>query len=82
MYYTCAGEEAAYNIISPLRAFLLRERSPDRWRLLWAHMSHDRKRAESTFWKERTHKVIKALEVQKNEMPTKTNHNNIFMLEY
>ena len=62
-------EESAYNVVSPLRAFLLREAKDSkeknsRWSLLWRHMSHQKERSKSQFWRERTEQVLETAKVK------------------
>ena len=62
-YSATTEDNPAYSIISPIRALKLRERDPERWKLLWSHMSHDKKRRASAFWRDKTKKIVEAMKV-------------------
>ncbi len=52
-----------YSMISPIRALLLRKKDPERWNLVWSHMSHQDERRKSQFWREKNASMIGYIKV-------------------
>ena len=54
-----SATEAAYNVISPLRALILRDRDPERFSLIWGLMSHNEARRKEEYWVSKHAAIIK-----------------------
>jgi len=57
-----APDQDVYLVVSLLRALSLRKCDPARWKLLWHHMSHHKRRKESDYWKKRTERAVAAVQ--------------------
>ncbi|XP_059083864.1 SET domain-containing protein SmydA-8-like [Tigriopus californicus] len=51
-------ETPIYGIVSVIRGLLLRKKHPEKWDLLWSHMSHHEKRKRSHYWRQKTNVII------------------------
>ena len=67
------SDEPVYSVISPLRALVLKAKDPQRWNLVWSHMSHDSSRKKSAFWREKTQTFIDTVKVSSTYRESKQN---------
>eukprot|EP00095_Tigriopus_kingsejongensis_P011043 maker-scaffold109_size355148-snap-gene-2.27 protein:Tk11043 transcript:maker-scaffold109_size355148-snap-gene-2.27-mRNA-1 annotation:"AGAP011530-PA" len=63
-----------YGVVAPIRALILKRTNSELWELFWSHMSHNEKRKQSRFWREKTKTIIgylkEAIVLEKNDIPT------------
>lgn len=60
--FSYEGPEPLYNIISPLRLYMMSkselEADRSKWILVWTHMSHRDARSKSPYWTRRTAQIL------------------------